>query len=126
MNIEFDFTDRAVVVTGAAQGIGLELARMFRNAHAIVAAWDLDLDRLDAARGDDKGFVPVQANVADATSVAKAFDETVDAIGAPAIVVNNAGIARDTVVWKMSDDDWSAVLGVHLTGTFNVTRACIP
>ena len=42
------------------------------------------------------------------------------------MVVNNAGIVRDRMVWKLSDDDWQAVLGVHLTGTFNVTRAAIP
>jgi 3-oxoacyl-[acyl-carrier protein] reductase len=42
------------------------------------------------------------------------------------VVVNNAGILRDRVVWKLTDDDWHAVLGVHLTGTFNMTRAAIP
>jgi 3-oxoacyl-[acyl-carrier protein] reductase len=42
------------------------------------------------------------------------------------VVVNNAGILRDRMVWKLSDDDWQAVLGVHLTGTFNMTRAAVP
>jgi 3-oxoacyl-[acyl-carrier protein] reductase len=42
------------------------------------------------------------------------------------VVVNNAGILRDRMVWKLSDDDWQAVIGVHLTGTFNMTRAAVP
>jgi 3-oxoacyl-[acyl-carrier protein] reductase len=64
--------------------------------------------------------------VSDAASVAAGLEYIVEKTGRLDVVVNNAGILRDRVVWKLSDEDWHAVLGVHLTGTFNMTRAAVP
>jgi 3-oxoacyl-[acyl-carrier protein] reductase len=64
--------------------------------------------------------------VSDAESVAAGVDDVLARTGRIDVVVNNAGILRDRVVWKLTDADWQAVIGVHLTGTFNMTRAAIP
>lgn len=127
MNITFDFSGRTVLVTGAAQGIGFALASSFHQAGAHVVAIDRNRDvLLDAWAGVPERVLTLDGDVASADDAngfldaAKAWTGTVD------VLVNNAGITRDTVVWKMDDDQWQAVLGVHLTGTFNLTRAAIP
>ena len=75
---------------------------------------------------DLDGVIPLEIDVADAGSVAAGIDDVLARTGRIDVVVNNAGILRDRVVWKLTDADWQAVLGVHLTGTFNMTRAAIP
>jgi 3-oxoacyl-[acyl-carrier protein] reductase len=70
--------------------------------------------------------IPVVVDVGNAVSVATCVEHAVAQTGRLDVVVNNAGILRDRMVWKLSDDDWQAVLGVHLTGTFNMTRAAVP
>jgi len=67
--------------------------------------------------------VAIQADVSDAEAANRLFAETVESLGGLDIVVNNAGITRDGLVVRMSDDDWSAVIDTNLTGVFNVTRA---
>jgi len=127
MSISFDFSGRTVIVTGAAQGIGLELARMFHRAGAAVVAADLDTDRLKDNWSDGaERFRMVSGDVSQSEAAAHIVDTAIDWQGRIDIVVNNAGITRDAVVWKVSDSDWHAVIGVHLTGTFNLTRAVIP
>lgn len=127
MNLSFDFTDRTVLVTGAAQGIGLELGRLFGRAGARVVAADMNADTLEANWGPPSDVVlPVVLNVADSDNAAAVVDQAIAWGGGIDVLVNNAGITRDTVVWKMANEQWEAVIGVHLTGTFNMTRAAIP
>jgi 3-oxoacyl-[acyl-carrier protein] reductase len=127
MNLSFDFSGRTVLVTGAARGIGLAIGRCFGAAGATVCVADVDEAGVAAAcSGALDNAVPVVVDVADGRSVDAAVHHVVAATGRLDVVVNNAGIVRDRMVWKLSDDDWHAVLGVHLTGTFNVTRAAIP
>jgi len=124
-NIAYDFTGRTVIVTGAARGIGFEVASFFRKANADVFLVDFDgPEVLEAA--EKIGAIGVQADVSNTADVERSVALAVEKTGRLDIVVNNAGILRDRVVWKLTDDDWDAVLAVHSGGTFRYTRAAVP
>jgi 3-oxoacyl-[acyl-carrier protein] reductase len=125
VSITWDFEGRTVVVTGAARGIGRALVERFADGGAHVVAVDLDGDELEAVAAR-AGATPVVASVADSADAERIVATAVEATGRVDVLVNNAGILRDRVVWKLTDDDWDAVLGVHLGGTFRLTRACVP
>ena len=91
-----------------------------------MAVADVDAEALAEVTTALPGAIPLEIDVSDAESVAVGVADVVDRTGRLDVVVNNAGILRDRVVWKLTDADWQAVLGVHLTGTFNMTRAAIP
>ncbi|WP_019146017.1 3-oxoacyl-ACP reductase FabG [Aeromicrobium massiliense] len=118
---------RTAIVTGAARGIGAATAqRLAADGHA-VAVLDLDaaacagtVEAITAAGGR---AIAVGADVSDEASVAAAFETVVSELGAPTILVNNAGIIRDNLLFKMSTADWDAVMGVHLRGAFLMTKA---
>src|SRR5690242_11527073 len=119
------FADRVAVVTGSARGIGAATARRFAEEGAAVAV--LDLDR-DAAAATAAGLgatrsVGLACNVADAESVETAVAAVVEELGRVDILVNNAGVTRDNLLFKMTEDDWDAVMNVHLRGSFLMSRA---
>ncbi len=126
MSISFDFTGRTVLVTGGARGIGRALSQFFAGAGATLAVADVDAQALADVASELPGTIPLQIDVSDSASVAAGVADVLGRTGRIDIVVNNAGILRDRVVWKLTDADWQAVLGVHLTGTFNMTRAVVP
>ncbi|EYT58669.1 3-oxoacyl-ACP reductase [Dietzia sp. UCD-THP] len=119
---------RIAVVTGAARGIGAGVARRLADDGMAVAVLDLDesacagvVEEIVASGGR---ALAVGADVSDPGQVEAAVARIADELGAPTVLVNNAGIIRDNLIFKMSVEDWDSVMAVHLRGAFLMTRAC--
>jgi 3-oxoacyl-[acyl-carrier protein] reductase len=124
-NLSFDFAEQTVIVTGGARGIGLELGRFFVQAGATVYLLDFDADEVAKAAAE-VGAQSIHADVSNTAEVDDAVAKIIEQTGRIDVVVNNAGILRDGVLWKLNDDDWEKVLAIHAGGTFRLTRACTP
>jgi 3-oxoacyl-[acyl-carrier protein] reductase len=121
---------RTAIVTGGARGIGAAVSRQLAQDGMAVAVLDLDaaacepvVEAIKAAGGN---ALAVGANVADEAEVGAAVDRIAAELGAPTVLINNAGIIRDNMLHKMSVDDWDAVMAVHLRGAFVMCRAVQP
>lgn len=119
------FTDKVAVVTGAAQGIGAATALRLAVEGASVAVLDRStpdatLEQINRAGGTARGYL---CDVTDRDSVQSVFDQIATELGDPQILVNNAGITRDDLFFRLSEDDWNAVLSVNLTGVFHCSQA---
>ncbi|UGT54910.1 SDR family oxidoreductase [Nocardia asteroides] len=120
-------TTRTAIVTGAARGIGAGVARRLADDGLAVAVIDLDeaackpvVEEIEAAGGR---AIAIGADVADEAAVAAAVERVATELGAPTVLVNNAGVIRDNMLFKMSVEDWDLVMNVHLRGAFLMTRA---
>jgi 3-oxoacyl-[acyl-carrier protein] reductase len=118
---------RVAIVTGAARGIGAATAVRLAAEGRAVAVIDLDetackdtVEKITAAGGK---AIAVGADVSDAEQVATAVARVAEELGPPTILVNNAGVLRDNLLFKMSESDWDTVLDVHLKGAFLMARA---
>ena len=121
-------TARVAIVTGAARGIGAATALRLAADGFAVAVVDLDegstagtVQEIEAAGGR---ALAVGADVGDAEQVQAAVERVAAELGPPVVLVNNAGVTRDNMLFKMTDADWDLVMHVHLRGSFLMTRAC--
>jgi len=120
-------SSRVAIVTGAARGIGAATAKRLAADGMAVGVLDLDAGAcaptVDAITSAGGHAVAVGADVSDAGQVEAAVGKVAADLGPPVVLVNNAGIIRDNLLFKMSEDDWDMVLGVHLRGAFLMSRA---
>src|SRR6266699_1844334 len=118
---------RVAFVTGAGRGIGAATALRMAEEGARVALADIDNEGCqqvarEISRLGSEGLV-LHCNVTDSAMVQDAVDKTASHFGQLDILVNNAGVLRDNLLFKMSEDDWDTVMGVHLRGAFLMSRA---
>nr|WP_294084801.1 3-oxoacyl-[acyl-carrier-protein] reductase [Sphaerobacter sp.] len=121
---------RSAIVTGAVRGIGRATAlRLARDGYQVVVNYRGDeseakavVDEIVAAGGT---AIAIQADVTDADAVGRLIEETINQFGRLDVLVNNAGITRDTLMMRMKEEDWNAVLQTNLTSTFLCCKAAI-
>ncbi|MEO9326229.1 3-oxoacyl-ACP reductase FabG [Nocardioides sp. C4-1] len=122
------YDGRVAVITGAAQGIGFGIATRLAEEGASIAVVDLNGDAAADAAGrlplvDGATAIGVGADVSDAAAVDAAIERVVAELGGIHVLVNNAGITRDNLLFKMTETDWDLVMNVHLKGAFLMTKA---
>jgi 3-oxoacyl-[acyl-carrier protein] reductase len=126
MNSDPD-TQRVAIVTGAARGIGAAVAQRLHRDGFAVAVLDLEEsscgETVETVTSDGGRAIAVGVDVSDSEAVSAAVARVAEDLGPPTVLVNNAGITRDNLLFKMTDDDWDAVLRVHLRGAFLMSRA---
>jgi 3-oxoacyl-[acyl-carrier protein] reductase len=119
---------RIAIVTGSARGIGAGVAKRLAANGMAVAVLDLnEADCADTVAEIEKAggkALAVGADVSKADQVEAAVAKVVAELGEPTVLVNNAGVIRDNMLFKMSESDWDTVMNVHLKGAFLMTRAC--
>jgi len=119
---------RVAVITGAARGIGFGIAQRLASEGASVAVLDLDEAAAQEAAGrlglaEGARSVGIGCDVVDGAAAEAAVQRVVDELGGIHVLVNNAGITRDNLLFKMTEEDWDLVMNVHLKGVFNMTKA---
>jgi len=122
-----DATSRVAIVTGSARGIGAATARRLAADGLAVGVLDLDeaacADTVESIAAAGGRAAAIGADVTDADAVRAAVEQVGSTLGPPTVLVNNAGVTRDNMLFKMTDEDWDTVLDVHLRGAFLMTRA---
>src|SRR5919202_5986541 len=113
---------RVAIVTGAARGIGAATAQRLAADGFAVAVIDLKEDEargtVEAIEATGGRALAVGADVSDAEQVSAAVERIAAELGPPVVLINNAGVIRDNMLFKMSEDDWDTVMNVHLRGAF--------
>ncbi len=124
--------DKVCIITGAASGIGKAATLLFLKEGAKVAACDVSEQALEnlkikaESEGLSEGLKTYKLDVTDREAIANVVKDIVDTFGRIDVLVNNAGITRDQLLVRMSEEDWDAVINVNLKGVFNMTQAVVP
>jgi 3-oxoacyl-[acyl-carrier protein] reductase len=119
------------IVTGAGKGIGKAIVARFLEEQAAGVAileWDLASAEATAKELDPTGerVIAIKCNVADSDMAKAAVDEVVAKFGRIDVLVNNAGVTRDKIFHKMTDDDWNTVININLNGVYNLCKNVVP
>ncbi|HET9137395.1 MAG TPA: 3-oxoacyl-[acyl-carrier-protein] reductase [Candidatus Kapabacteria bacterium] len=125
-----DFTGQSVIVTGASRGIGKAIAIAFAKAGADVAfTYASNEAAANEVKQEIEGFgrkaLAIKADAASAYAATMVIDETIKAFGKIDVLINNAGVTKDTLLMRMSESDWDTVLDTNLKGVFLLTKAAI-
>jgi 3-oxoacyl-[acyl-carrier protein] reductase len=124
-----DLKGKTAIVTGAAQGIGKVIALGLAKCGADIAVSDINEDSLSSAVKEIEALgrkaIAVKMDVSSLKDCEAMVKKTIDAFGKVDILINNAGITRDTVLLRMKEEQWDQVIQVNLKGTFNCTKAVI-
>lgn len=125
-----DFKNKRIVITGGAQGIGKEIAKKFSSQGADLALFDLNESVLQATveelNQQSKGrVIGFKVDVTSYEDVAININKVVDNFSGVDILINNAGITRDSLMIRLSENDWDKVIAVNLKGAFNCTKAVL-
>jgi 3-oxoacyl-[acyl-carrier protein] reductase len=119
-----DFTGKTALVTGSARGIGRAIAERFAGLNANVVISDLEQKTVEAVAAEiGERAVGIKADVLNSADIEALFEKVLQRFGRIDIVVNNAGITRDTLIMRMDEKDWDLVLDINLKGAFLVTKA---
>lgn len=126
-----DLKGKVAIVTGGTRGIGAEIVKTLARLGADVAlnyrkSADEAVALVKELEGMGRRAIAVQADVASFSDAQKMVEEVVAKLGSVHIMVTNAGMNMDGVLWKMSEEQFDRVIGVDLKGTFNYLRACAP
>ena len=118
----FDLTNKVVLITGATGGIGGAIAQQMKAAGATVVVTGRDADKLSKF---DDSFVKIVADLSADDAAEKLINDTIEKAGRIDVLINNAGITNDTLLMRMSDEQFDNVLNTNLRATFKLCRACI-
>ncbi|CAB3390289.1 MULTISPECIES: SDR family NAD(P)-dependent oxidoreductase [Kyrpidia] len=117
---------KVAIVTGAARGIGAAVAKQLASEGARVGVFDLNVEGAKEVVAEIQSMgsdgLALSCDVSKADQVETCFRQVVDSFGRLDIVVNNAGVIRDNLLYKMTEDDWDTVIDIHLKGTFLCSR----
>ena len=123
--IRYDFKDRTAVITGGAQGFGLDIARRFLDSGAKVIIWDIDTKLIDEAMKEISN-PNLSSDIVDVSDY-KEVETAVSKISKIDILINNAGITGPTMpLWEYDVEMWNKIVKINLSGTFNCCKAIIP
>ena len=123
--IKFDFKNRTAVITGGAQGFGLDIAKRFLNSGAKVMIWDIDPKLIDEATKEIDSS-NLSSNIVDVSNF-KDVETAVSKISKIDILINNAGITGPTMpLWEYDVEMWNKIVKINLSGTFNCCKAIVP